>query len=101
MQKDAKKLTQKQIDYFSTLIFNGNSNKKYDVYLHIHNYQSLVRLQNSLLNVCCDALVAIENNMALRTSVMDIYDILEITKDLIPFSEAKYLDEVANTLNSL
>jgi hypothetical protein len=99
MQNNAKKLTQKQIDHFITLIPNGNSNKKYDVFLHVHSYQDLLGLQKSLLNVCCDSLVAIENNVSLKTSAMDIYDILEIIKDLIPFPEAEYLDEIANTLN--
>ncbi|MEM9362040.1 MAG: hypothetical protein AAGA43_05365 [Bacteroidota bacterium] len=66
--------------------------------LHLKDYRDLLFILESLLNVC---ILALDNqNSANHSHIpepdVNIQAVLELATQLIPFSEAEFLDEVSN-----
>lgn len=83
-------------NYLSTLEINNN--KHYDFIAEIESYQHLGYALESILRVCQSAIMAKEEEVHYHTD-LDIYNLLDLAKSLIPESELEFLDKLKKEID--
>ncbi|WP_299135195.1 hypothetical protein [uncultured Tenacibaculum sp.] len=63
-----------------------------------HNYTNLLNLAHSLINVSQSAIEGLHENELPHCNSFDIVNVLQLTKQLLPFSEAEFLDQINDKL---
>lgn len=63
-----------------------------------HNYTNLLNLAQSLINVSQSAIEGLHENELPHCNSFDIVNVLQLAKQLLPFSEAEFLDQINNKL---
>lgn len=86
-----KDFLQEAENYLNTL--EKNKNKQYDFIVEIESYKHLGYSLLSILRICQSALVAKEEDIHYHTD-LDIYNLLDLAKSLIPESELEFLDKL-------
>ncbi len=84
--------------YFTTFNdANHSRNAAYTVTLE-HSYSNLLNLVQSLINVSQSAIEGLHENELPHCNSFDIVNVLQLTKQLLPFSEAEFLDQINDKL---
>lgn len=58
------------------------------------NYTNLLSLAQSLINVSQNAIEGLHEHELPHCNGFDVVNVLELTKQLLPFSEAEFLDQI-------
>ncbi|WP_128330794.1 hypothetical protein [Apibacter sp. HY039] len=88
---NSKELFEKAKDYLSTLEKIGEN--RYKFIAEIESYKHLGFALHSIFNVCQSAILAKEEDIHVHTD-LDIYNLLDLAKSLIPKPELEFLDEI-------
>ncbi len=75
-----------------------NNNKHYDFIVEIKNYQHLGLALQSILRVCQSAIIAKKEKLHCHTD-LDIYNLLDLAKSLIPEPELEFLDKLKKEID--
>lgn len=81
-------------DFLTTLQRNPKEPNKFFVPIEFNNYQDIGYTIENITNVCINYLFAKENNMTIEDNLFDVIKLLEIQKQLIPYSEFELLDKL-------
>ncbi|TWP30157.1 hypothetical protein ETU08_06260 [Apibacter muscae] len=84
-------ILEKTKDYLTTL--SPTDEGKYMLRVEIDGYKHLGFILLSILRVCESCLLARERNIAINTD-LDICNLLDLAKSLIPYSELEFLEEL-------
>lgn len=87
-----KNFLQEAENYLSTL--EKNKNKQYDFIAEIESYKHLGYSLLSILRVCQTALVTKDKEGFYYHTDLDIYNLLDLAKSLIPEPELEFLDKL-------
>ncbi len=83
-------------NYLSTLA--KNANRQYDFIAEIESYQHLGFAMQSILRICQSAILAKEEGIHYHTD-LDIYNLLDLAKSLIPKPEFEFLDKLKKEID--